>query len=210
MDHQQDPQWLTWTKRLQAIAQTGLAFTRDHYDHERYEQLQEIAAEMLAKGTGIEDSQKLLDLFRQEHGYATPKVEVRGAVFRDGEILLVRERDDGGWTVPGGWADVGEPPSAMVEREVKEESGFDVVARKVAAVYDRNKHPHPPSPHHSYKIMFLCDLLGGKATPSYETPEVGFFPRSGLPTLSAARISPFQIERLFEHAAHPESPTLFD
>jgi ADP-ribose pyrophosphatase YjhB (NUDIX family) len=205
-----DPQWLTWTKRLQAIAQTGLTFTRDYYDKERYQQLQEIAAEMMAAGTGIADSQRVLDLFRQEHGYATPKVEVRGAVLRDGEILLVRERDDGGWTVPGGWADVGEPPSAMAVREVKEESGFDVEARKLVAVYDRNKHPHPPSPHHSYKLVFLCDLIGGEATPSYETPEVGFFPRHALPGLSAARISPQQIEQIFEHAAHPEWPTVFD
>ena len=205
-----DPQWLTWTKRLQAIAQTGLTFTRDHYDKERYEQLQQIATEMMAAGTGMADSQKVLDLFRQEHGYATPKVEVRGAVFRNGEILLVRERDDGGWTIPGGWADVGEAPSAMAVREVKEESGFDVVVRKLVAIYDRNQHPHPPSPHHAYKIMFLCDLIGGEAAPSYETPEVAFFPRHALPPLSAARISAFQIEQVFEHAAHPELPAIFD
>ena len=166
---------------------------------------------MMAAGTGITDQQKVLDLFREQTGYATPKVEVRGAVFRDdGQILMVRERDDGAWTVPGGWADAGEPPSAMVVREVKEESGFDVVARKLAAVYDRTKHPHPPSPNSAYKLMFICDLLGGEAKPSFETPEVGFFPRHALPTLSIARITPYQMEQLFEHAAHPEWPTAFD
>jgi ADP-ribose pyrophosphatase YjhB (NUDIX family) len=210
MDHQQDPSWLTWTKRIQAIAQTGLTFTRDHYDRERYQELQEIAAQMMAAGSGMPDSQKILDLFRGENGYATPKIEVRGAVVRADHILLVREREDGGWTLPGGWVDVGESPSAMVVREVKEESGYDVAPRKLAAIFDRNKHPHPPIPIHAYKLCFLCELLGGEATPSFETPEVGFFPRNALPNLSAPRITQFQIEHMFEHAAHPEWPTTFD
>lgn len=210
MDQQADPPWLTWTKRIQAIAQTGLTFTRDHYDHERYEELQEIAAEMMAAGSGMPDAQKVLDLFRGESGYATPKVEVRGAVVREDEILLVREREDGGWTVPGGWCDVGESPSAMVVREVKEESGYDVAPRKLAAIFDRNQHPHPPMPTHAYKLFFLCDLLGGEATPSFETPEVAFFLRGALPKLSASRITEYQIEHMFEHAAHPEWPTTFD
>jgi ADP-ribose pyrophosphatase YjhB (NUDIX family) len=208
--HAVDPQWLTWVKRLQAIAQTGLHFTRDHYDRERYEALQGLAAEMMAAGSGMPDSQKLLELFRSERGYATPKVEVRGAIVRDNQILLVREREDGGWTIPGGWADVGESPRAMVIREVKEESGYDVVPRKLAAIFDRNKHPHTPEPTHAYKIFFLCDVLGGEARPSFETPEVGFFPRHQLPPLSAARITAYQIEQMFEHADHPDRPTTFD
>jgi ADP-ribose pyrophosphatase YjhB (NUDIX family) len=210
MDQQAEPQWLSWTKRLQAIAQTGLAFTRDHYDQERYEELREIAAEMMAAGAGLTDSQKILDLFKNESGYATPKIEVRGAVLHQNEILLVREREDGGWTLPGGWADVGESPSAMVVREVKEESGFDVVPRKLAALFDRNKHAHPPTAGHAYKIFFLCDLIGGEATPSFETPEVAFFPRHQLPHLSAPRITEYQIDHMFEHAEHPEWPTTFD
>jgi len=210
MNLQEDPQWLSWTKRLQAIAQTGLSFTRDYYDQQRYEELRAIAAEMMAAGGGVDDSQMVLDLFRGETGYATPKVEVRGAVVRDDQILLVRERADGGWTLPGGWADVGESPSAMVVREVKEESGFDVVPRKLAALFDRNKHPHPPEPTHAYKLLFLCDLIGGEPTPSFETPEVAFFPRHALPPLSAARITPYQIEHMFEHATHPDWPTTFD
>src|ERR1700733_1673643 len=167
MDQQADPQWLTWTKRLQAIAQTGLTFTRDQYDRERYEELRAIAAEMMAAGSGMPDSEKVLDLFRGEYGYATPKIEVRGAVVRQGQILLVREREDGGWTMPGGWADVGESPTEMVVREVKEESGFDVVPRKLAALFDRNKHPHPPVATHAYKLYFLCELIGGEARPSF-------------------------------------------
>ena len=131
MDHQADPQWLTWTKRLQAIAQTGLTFTRDHYDQERYEELREIAAEMMAAGSGMPDSAKILDLFTAESGYATPKIEVRGAVVVENQILLVREREDGRWTIPGGWADVGDSPSDMVAREVKEETGYDVKPLKL-------------------------------------------------------------------------------
>jgi ADP-ribose pyrophosphatase YjhB (NUDIX family) len=210
MDHLADPQWLSWTKRLQSIAQTGLTFTRDHYDQQRYEELRELAAEMMAAGAGMPDSLKILDLFRAEYGYATPKVEVRGAVINEDRILLVREREDGGWTVPGGWADVGETPSEMVVREVKEESGFDVVPRKLAALFDRNKHPHPPMPLHAYKLFFLCDLVGGEAMPSFETPEVAFFPREALPNLSIARVTEYQIDHMFEHAAHPEWPTTFD
>jgi ADP-ribose pyrophosphatase YjhB (NUDIX family) len=210
MDHQEDPQWLHWARRLQAIAQTGLTFTRDHYDRERYEQLQAIAAEMMAAGSGMPDSKKILELFRGESGYATPKIDVRGAVIRQDQILLVRERGDGGWTLPGGWADVGESPAAMVVREVKEESGYDVVPRKLAALFDRNQHPHPPMPSHVYKLFFLCDLTGGEATPSFETLEVAFFSRCQLPQLSASRITPYQIEHMFDHAAHPEWPTTFD
>ena len=165
---------------------------------------------MMAAGAGIQDSEKVLDLFRHERGYATPKIDVRGAVLRDDQVLLVRERDDGGWTLPGGWADVGDTPSAMVVREVKEESGYDVVPRKLAALFDRSKHPHPPIASHAYKLFFLCDLMGGEAAPSFETPEVAFFPRNRLPGLSASRVTEYQIEHMFEHAAHPEWPTTFD
>jgi ADP-ribose pyrophosphatase YjhB (NUDIX family) len=210
MDHLADPQWLSWTKRLQAIAQSGLTFTKDHYDRERYEELRAIAADMMSAGGGINDTQKVIDLFRGQNGYATPKIEVRGAVLRNDQVLLVRERDDGGWTLPGGWADVGESASAMVVREVKEESGYDVLPRKLAALFDRNKHPHPPIASHAYKIFFLCDLIGGEPTPSFETPEVGFFRRNELPNLSISRVTPYQIEHMFEHAGHPEWPTTFD
>jgi ADP-ribose pyrophosphatase YjhB (NUDIX family) len=210
MDHQADPQWLTWSKRLQAIAQTGLTFTRDHYDQERYHELHEIAAEMMAAGSGMPDSEKILGLFTSENGYATPKIEVRGAVVREDQILLVREREDGFWTIPGGWADVGESPADMVVREVKEETGYEVAPRKLAALFDRNKHPHPPIATHAYKLFFLCELIGGELTPSFETPEIAFFPRHALPPLSAPRITEYQIEHMFQHFEHPEWPTTFD
>ena len=203
------PKWLDWATRLQAIAQSGLTFARDPYDVERYEALREIAAEMLAAGSDAEVSY-IRDLFADQAGYATPKVDVRGAVFRDDAILLVRERSDGGWTLPGGWADVGDSPSTAVEREIVEESGYQARAVRLLAFYDRNKHGHPPYAFHAYKVFFLCELTGGEARPSGETSEVGFFREDALPELSLTRVVPSQIARLFEHYRHPEWPADFD
>ncbi len=203
---------LAWAKKLQAIAQTGITFAKDQYDIERYERVRQIASEMLAaNSTGLSSAQ-LIDLFASEIGYATPKIDVRAAVFSDKGLLLVRERSDGGWTLPGGWADVGDSPSVAAVREVKEESGYDVVARKLAAVYDRDheRHGHPPMPHHVYKLFFLCDFVGGAAKTSNETDAVSFFPEDQIPPLSLTRVTPQQIAHLFDHYRHPEWPTSFD
>jgi ADP-ribose pyrophosphatase YjhB (NUDIX family) len=204
-----NPKWLDWATRIQAIAQSGLTFAHDPYDVERYEALREIAAEMLAAGSDAELSY-IQNLFADQAGYATPKVDVRGAVFRDDAILLVRERSDGGWTLPGGWADVGDSPSVAVEREIAEESGYHARAVKLLAFYDRDKHGHPPYPFHTYKVFFLCELTGGAAQPSVETSDVGFFREDALPELSLTRVVPAQIARLFEHYRHPEWPADFD
>ncbi len=153
-----NPAWLDWMKRLQAIAQTGLTFAADPYDIERYEEIREIAAEIAAGHSGA-SFEHIGGLFANQSGYATPKVDVRGAVFRDDMILLVKERSDGGWTLPGGWADVGDSPGDAVVREIAEESGYLTHAVKLLALYDRNKHGHPPYPFHAYKLFFLCELL---------------------------------------------------
>jgi ADP-ribose pyrophosphatase YjhB (NUDIX family) len=202
--------WLDWCSKLQATAQNGLAFARDPYDVERYTAVRAIAAEMLAAGSGLEIA-ALHDLLEKDSGYATPKVDVRGVVFRDGKLLLVRERSDGGWTVPGGWADVGESPAENVVREVYEESGFQTRAVKLLAVFDRSKHPHTPRfPFHVYKMFIGCEMTGGAAAPSRETAAVGFFGETEIPALSISRITPWQIARLFEHHRNPEAPTDFD
>lgn len=209
--NQMDPQWLSWAKRLQAIAQTGLTYSQEPYDTERYEAIREIAAQMMAAGAGAAiDPATLVDCFKREAGYATPKVDVRAAVFKDGKILLVKEREDGLWTLPGGWADVGDSPSVAVVREVREESGYEVVARRLAAVLDRNLHGHPPFPFHAYKLFFLCELTGGEAKTSYETLDVGFFEEDSLPPLSLTRVMPSQIVMLFECNRSPEWVTRFD
>jgi|CZCB01.1.fsa_nt_gi ADP-ribose pyrophosphatase YjhB (NUDIX family) len=205
-----DPIWLHWAQQLQAIAQSGLAFSKDPYDRERYEQVRELAAEIMAR-QGQADKEQLVALFSAEGGYATPKVDVRGVVFDNaGRLLLVRELADGGWTLPGGWVDVGEPPSLAVEREVREESGYVVRACKLLAVYDRSMHGHPPYPFHAYKLFIRCQLLGGQAETSLETGGAEFFARDQLPPLSLMRTTPQQLERMFAHFDHPEWPADFD
>jgi ADP-ribose pyrophosphatase YjhB (NUDIX family) len=203
------PTWLDWARRLQAIAQNGLTFSRDHFDIERYEQLRAIAAEIMAAHSES-DVSVIRDLFAGQVGYATPKIDVRGAVFRDDAILLVKERSDGCWTLPGGWADVGDSPAEAVEREIAEESGYQARAVKLLALYDRNKHGHPPIPDHTYKLFFLCDLIGGAPAESAETDAVGFFTEHELPDLSLTRVTPAQIARLFAHYRNPNLPADFD
>ena len=205
-----EPKWLDWAKRLQAIAQNGLTFAEGHFDVERYEQVRQIAAEILADKADAK-IEEVVDLFVREQGYATPKVDVRGAAFRDGRILLVKETSDGLWALPGGWADVGESPSESVEREVWEESGFKVKAMRLAAVYDRSKHPHKPLMHyHIYKLFFICEITGGEPTTSCETEEVAFFDENDLPELSITKTLPEQIAKMFEYYRRPELPVHFD
>ena len=203
------PKWLEWAQNLQAIAQAGLTYTEGPYDRERYKAIQRIAAEILASHTSA-SAERIADLLAQESGYATPKIDVRGVVFQDNTVLLVKERADGLWTLPGGWADLNESPRENVEKEIWEESGYEATAVKLLAVYDRNKHPHPPIPWHTYKLFFLCQLNGGAPAHSLETNGVGFFCEDDLPPLSLSRVTPEQIARLFDHARHPEWPADFD
>jgi ADP-ribose pyrophosphatase YjhB (NUDIX family) len=201
--------WLDWAQRLQAIAQSGLTYCKDKFDIQRYEQIRGIAAEMMADGAG-EDVARVEKLFAAQAGYATPKIDVRVAAFRDGRILLVRELEDGRWTLPGGWADVGEPPSIAAAREVVEESGYEVRITKLAAVLDRNQHGHPPYAFHAYKLFFLGELTGGSPKNSNETADAEFFAEDQLPPLSVLRVTASQIAHLFEHLRQPGLPTSFD
>lgn len=203
------PHWLDWSQRLQAIAQSGLTFTQNAFEIERYEAVREIAVEIAAAHSNLSRPQ-IEAVFAGQHGYATPKIDVRGVVFQDGKVLLVKELKDGGWTLPGGWCDVGEPPSLATEREVYEESGYKVRAIKLLALYDRNLHDHPPSLMHIYKIFFLCELFGGQAAMSIETGGAEFFAEDALPPLSTPRTTEAQLHRFFEHSRHPYWPTDFD
>ncbi len=205
-----DPSWLRWARGLQAIAQNGLTYATDVYDQERYQAVREVAAEMIAARAGT-DRESVLDLFAKETGYATPKVDVRGAVFRDDGILLVREASDGRWSLPGGWADVNDSPSENIVREIAEESGFETRVRKLAAVLDRGRHPHVPAePYHVYKMFFICEITGGALKPNHEILDIGFFRADNLPDLSLDRVLPAQIERMFDHVRQPDLPTEFD
>ena len=204
------PALLDWARQLQAVAQIGLAYPdTTAYDRDRYEHVRRIAAEMLATNGEVDALDARLAL---ETGHATPKLDVRGVVFRDGTLLLVRERSHGRWTLPGGWVDVGESPSRAVVREVREESGYDTSAVKLLALYDRDRHAHPPHPWHIWKACFRCELVDGiEHGFDEEISAVRFFAQDALPELDLERITPdTYITRFFEHRDHPEWPTDFD
>jgi ADP-ribose pyrophosphatase YjhB (NUDIX family) len=203
------PRWLAWAREIQALSQTGLTFASNEYETQRYQRLTEIAAEIVEDHTGLPE-QRLLEDFAMQPGYATPKVDVRGAVVRDGRILLVQERVDGRWCMPGGWADVGDLPSETVVREVWEESGLHIVPYKVVGVFDANRSGRPLELYHAYKVVFLCDLTGGEPRPSSETLDVGFFPFDNLPPLSANRTHQRHLAEVLAHVQDPDRLTAFD
>jgi ADP-ribose pyrophosphatase YjhB (NUDIX family) len=204
------PRWLHWAREIQAVAQTASHYARDPYDRARAKQLLELAAEMTSNGTNI-PGEDILRAFNAQGGYITPKVDVRAAVFHEGNLLMVKENADGGWTLPGGWADVGETPRQAVERETFEETGFTVRAQRLVGVYDANRIDDQLTLFHAYKMVFLCDLHGGTATPSFETSEIGFFPAEKLPLpLSANRTLPRHIHDAVEAFQDPQRCTVFD
>lgn len=204
-----DLPWLRWGKELVALAQTGLHFTKDVFDRERYERVHALGHELLGAGFAIEPAQ--LALLTTDRGYATPKVDVR-ALVRDGDgrLLLVQEFTDHRWSLPGGWADVGVSPRENAEKEVREEAGLEVSARRLLAVLERRKHASLPFPFDVYRLFFDCELLGGALAPSSETLDAAFFPLDALPPLSLARVSEPLLHRLIKLADDPAAPTEFD
>ena len=202
------PPILRWAQRIQAIAQTGLVYARDPFDRDRYQELREMAIEM-ARASGADEPAARL-AFTSEDSYPTPKVDVRAVVFRGDEVLLVREARTGAWTFPGGWADIGDTPGGVAERETREESGYAVKPRKLIAVFDKSRHEHPPSLFYTYKMLVLCDLVGGEARESHETDGVGFFSRDALPPLDLERTAPSQVVCAFAHHADRSRPADFD
>jgi|PlaIllAssembly_1097288.scaffolds.fasta_scaffold47123_3 ADP-ribose pyrophosphatase YjhB (NUDIX family) len=203
------PPILDLARRLHALARTGLHFCADEYDRERYAEIERIAAELLA-GPDAPERAALLAIWQGERGYVTPKIEVRGAAFRDGRVLLVRETADGRWTLPGGWADVNETPSQAIEKEIEQESGFRARAVKLSALYDRSRHGHGPTLHSCWKAFFVCEITGGEARGSYETDGVDFFDPAELPPMSLGRSTPRQVARMLEHWRDRSLATDFD
>ncbi|WP_026560563.1 NUDIX hydrolase [Bacillus sp. J37] len=204
-----EPKWLEWAKQLQSIAQAGLTYSKDVYDLERFEIIRNMSVEILTHYTDM-DSKNIKELFANETGYATPKVDIRAVIFRGNKILMVRENNDGDWSLPGGWADIGLTPSEVAVKEVKEESGFDVKAIKLIAVLDKKCHPHPPSPFHVYKMFIQCEIIGGKPQVGIETNGIEFFAENELPSLSIARNTESQIQLAFKHLHNPQEPVYFD
>jgi len=202
------PKWLGWAREIFSLSQSGITYSGNPFDIDRYKRLQEITAEIIASQSEI-SKESALDSFSMQAGYITPKVDVRGAVVRDGKILLIQERADGNWAMPGGWADLGDSPRHVAEREVWEESGFRVKAEKVVAVIDANR-IEPMEFYHAYKIIFLCSLLGGEPRTSYETLAVDFFDSNDLPLLSSYRTNKEMLKEVLAHVADPSRPTAFD
>lgn len=171
--------WLKWAIEIQGLAQSGLAYTTNVYDIERYERLREISAEMIEEKSNI-NLEKVKDLFCKETGYQTPKIDTRAAIFKDDKILLVHE-NNGTWSLPGGWCDVLESVKSNTIKEVKEEAGLDVKATKIIAVQDRNRHNRPIYAYGICKIFVMCEIIGGEFKENIETTEMKYFALDELP-----------------------------
>jgi ADP-ribose pyrophosphatase YjhB (NUDIX family) len=198
--------------KLAALAQDGLTYGADAYDLDRYRQITRLAAELLAVLSGRPTEELFIELGR-DSGYATPKIEVRGAIFDEHErVLLMREKIDGRWSLPGGWADPGDSPSAAVTREILEETGYHSSPVKLMACWDREIQGHPPPlPVHVYKLFFLCRRDGAVQPPAaLETLEVGWFGLDELPPLSLSRVNHRELDRALAHHRDPSQPTEFD
>jgi ADP-ribose pyrophosphatase YjhB (NUDIX family) len=201
--------WLDTAKKLQSIAQAGLEYGADKYDLERYQMIRDISVEIMQHYTEC-PVDKIVDLFAGETGYQTPKVDVRGVIFRNNKILMVREGIDGNWTLPGGWADVGYSPFEIAAKEVWEEAGLEVKPIKLLAVFDKLKHAHPPDAYHVYKLFILCEDSGGDIKPGMETLDVKWVARDEHMPLSIPRITQEQIDTMFSFYDDPQKAVLCD
>jgi len=201
--------WLDIAREIQQLSQTGAAFAVTDYEKNRYKRLTEITAEIIEHHTTLE-KESITKVLMEHPGYATPKIDVRAAVIKDRKILLVQESTDNCWAMPGGWADVGDVPTEVASRECKEESGFDVRPVKVIGVFDANRVGGKLEFFHAFKIIFLCELIGGKATPSDETLDVQFFDFNSLPLLSLNRTNEKHLNEIKLHLQNPNRQTFFD
>ena len=189
-------QWLAWAVELQSLAQAGLAYGRDAYDKERYARIRAISAEILAHMADL-PVETVTELFCNETGYQTPKLDTRAAIFHDGKILLVRE-NDGRWSLPGGWCDVNVSVGENTVKEVREEAGLDVIPQQIIAVQDRAKHNLPVYAYGVCKIFVQCAATGGQFVPNLETTEARYFPPNQLPPLAEEKNTAEQVALCFE------------
>ncbi|MGA2406986.1 MAG: NUDIX hydrolase [Bacteroidales bacterium] len=201
--------WLQWASQLQSIAQAGLTFSADRYDLDRYEKLRNIVVEILHEYTDV-DSKKVRELFASETGYQTPKIDIRASVFKENKILMVKEKIDGAWSLPGGWADVNTSVSESAIRECLEEAGAVVKPKRIVAIHLGNKHNNPLFPYTIYKIFIECELIENSFKENTETLEAGFFEPDKLPELSFHRNTPDQIKMCFEAKNCKVFETIFD
>lgn len=200
--------WLELAIEIQSLAQNGLAYTNNVYDKERFERLRDISAEMLSMKTDL-SLEKVKDLFCNEKGYQTPKLDTRTVIFKDNKILLVKE-NNGTWSLPGGWVDVLESVASNTVKETKEETGLDVVPKRIIAVQDRNKHNKPIYAYGICKIFVLCEVIGGKFEKNIETTETDYFSLDELPSLAEAKTNKEQIEMCFKSVNDKNWQVQFD
>lgn len=199
-------------KRIRTLSQIGLNFSSNEYDIDRYTELKEISDTITGMLSGKEITQ-IADCFQPEMDkeYITPKVDVRAVVFDEQDrILMVKERVDGRWALPGGWADVGYTPKEIAVKEVKEETGLDVVPVRLLAVLDKRSHDHPPTLYYVYKIFILCEITGGEFAPAFDILEQGFFAQDDLPELSEERVTKGQIDLMYEYKNDPGKEAVVD
>ncbi len=198
--------------RIRALAQNGLTYSQNGYDTERYGELYDLADRMASIVTGHPEAQIGQCFVKLTGEYVTPKVDVRAVVFDgQGRLLLVRESDDGLWSLPGGWADVGFSPKEVAVKEVHEETGLLVEAVRLLALIDKRCHAsHPPALHYVYKLFILCEITGGGFTDTFDILDKGFFGRDNLPPLSTNRVTPEQIELMFDYRDNPAKETYSD
>jgi ADP-ribose pyrophosphatase YjhB (NUDIX family) len=181
---------LELSRELASIAQAGLAYTKDPFDKERFIRLRQMAGELLQAPEETPDF-----LWPDEIGYPTPKVDVRGVIFQSERVLLIKERSSNLWTLPGGWADVNYSPRENIERECREETGYEVTATAVTSIIDRERAGYPKNANTIYKIFFLCEITGGAPAPSLESSHIEFFALDSLPDLDPHRATREDIER---------------
>ena len=201
--------WLKWAIEIQSLAQAGITYTDNVYDIERYERLREIAAEIIEEKSNI-SLEKVKDLFCNENGYQTPKIDTRAAIFKDDKILLTHE-NNGTWSLPGGWCDVLESVASNTIKEVKEETGLDVETIKIIALQDRNKHNKPIYAYGVCKIFVLCNVIGGEFIENIETTEIKYFSLDEIPNnLAEEKTNNEQIEMCFKAYKDEKWQTQFD
>ena len=201
--------WIEWVKQIQAIAQAGLTYSKDVYDIERFQQLRNISIEMMSHYTKT-DWEVVEHLFASETSYQTPKVDIRAVVFQNEEMLFVKEKSDGKWALPGGWADIGLTPTEVAAKEVWEEAGYKVDNFRLLAIFDKQKHDLSPSISHVYKIFIGCEIVGGEKQIGIETEDVQFFGKMNIPDLSLSRNTRWQIKQMFTYMNNLENVSMID
>ncbi|MDM5193295.1 NUDIX hydrolase [Bacillus hominis] len=201
--------WIDWVKQIQSIAQAGLTYSKDVYDLERFQQLRDISIAMMSHYTKT-DWEVVERVFASETGYQTPKVDIRAVIFQNEKLLFVKEKSDGKWALPGGWADIGYTPTEVAAKEVLEETGYEVEHFRLLAIFDKEKHQPSPSATHIYKIFIGCEIVGGEKKLSIETEDIDFFSENEIPDLSIARNTEWQIKEMFAYMKDRNKERILD